>query len=79
MSASMLMLLKVLAKKINAAWAYCSTPGDISVWSHNGIILTGENQRTWRKTLSQCYSVNHKSHTDWPGLEPGPLWWKAGD
>jgi hypothetical protein len=28
------------------------------------------------KNLSQCHFVNHKSHTDWPGREPGPpRWW----
>jgi hypothetical protein len=20
----------------------------------------------------------HKSHKDWPGVEPGPMWWEAG-
>jgi hypothetical protein len=24
------------------------------------------------KTLSQCHFVHHKSHMDWPGIEPGP-------
>jgi hypothetical protein len=23
-------------------------------------------------TLSQCHFVHHKSHKDWPGIEPGP-------
>ena len=29
--------------------------------------------------LSQCHSVHHKSHTGWPGFEPGSLWWETGD
>jgi hypothetical protein len=28
----------------------------------------------WEKNLSQCYVVHHKSHTDRPGIEPGPPW-----
>jgi hypothetical protein len=31
------------------------------------------------KYLSQCHFVHHKSHTDWPGREPGPPQWKTGD
>jgi hypothetical protein len=30
------------------------------------------------KNLSQCHFVRHKSHTDGPGIEPGPPWWDAG-
>jgi hypothetical protein len=31
-----------------------------------------ENPKCSRKNLSQCHFVHHKSHTDWPGIEPGP-------
>jgi hypothetical protein len=24
--------------------------------------------------LFQCHFVNHKSHMDWPGIEPRPVW-----
>jgi hypothetical protein len=44
----------------------------ISVESHSKMILTRENQST-EKNLSQCNSVHHKSHTDWPRQKPRPL------
>jgi hypothetical protein len=31
------------------------------------------------KNPSHCHSVHHKSHTDWPGCEPGPPRWETGD
>jgi hypothetical protein len=29
------------------------------------------------KNMSQCHFVHHKSHMDWPGIEPGPPRWEA--
>jgi hypothetical protein len=31
------------------------------------------------KDLSQCHYIHHKPHMDWPGREPGPPRWQAGD
>jgi hypothetical protein len=31
------------------------------------------------KSLSQCEFPHQKSHTDWPGIEPGPPQWQAHD
>jgi len=36
-------------------------------------------EKNSEKTLSQCQYVHHISHIDWPGGEPGPPRWKAGD
>lgn len=32
-----------------------------------------------RESWSACHFVQHKSHMNWPGIEPGLLWWGAGN
>ena len=44
-----------------------------------GMKLTGENRSTWGQNLSQCHFVHHEAHMDWPGIEPVPPQWEAGD
>lgn len=39
-------------------------------WCEQGIIEISEEE------MSHCY---HKSHVDWFGIRPHPLWWKASD
>jgi hypothetical protein len=36
-------------------------------------------QKNSEKNLSQCHFVHNISHMDWPGREPGPPRWEAGD
>jgi hypothetical protein len=31
------------------------------------------------ENLPQCHFVDDQSHMTWPGLEPGPPRWEAGD
>jgi hypothetical protein len=40
--------------------------------------LEGETE-VLGENLPQCHTVNDKSHITWPGLEPGPPQWEAGD
>jgi hypothetical protein len=32
-------------------------------------------QKNEERNLSQCHFIHQKSYMDWPGCEPGPLWW----
>jgi hypothetical protein len=51
------------------------------IWSSDGMILDicKENPKDAEKILFPCHSIHHKSHMDWPGREPGPVRWEAGD
>jgi len=31
----------------------------------------------WERNLSQWHFVQHKSHIDWLGIEPGSPWWES--
>ena len=31
------------------------------------------------KNLSQCHSVHHKTHKNWPGIKADPPWWEASN
>jgi hypothetical protein len=35
--------------------------------------------KVFEENLTQYHSVHHKSHKTWPGLEPGPPLWEAGN
>jgi hypothetical protein len=44
-------------------------------WSHTD----RGKPKYYKKTLSQCHFVHHKSHMDRPVIEPGLLLWEAVD
>jgi hypothetical protein len=37
------------------------------------------NPKYSERNLSQYHFFHKKSHMDWPGIEPGPPRWEAGD
>jgi hypothetical protein len=51
----------------------------LHVMEHRWNEIDGRKPKYSGKNLSQCHFVYHKSHTDWPGIEPGPPGWEAGD
>jgi hypothetical protein len=40
--------------------------------------LTGET-KVLRENLLQRHYIHQKSHMTWPGLQPGPPQWEAGN
>jgi len=38
-----------------------------------------EHLKYTKKNLSNYHFVHHKFNMDWPGIKPGPQWWKACD
>jgi hypothetical protein len=50
--------------EVQPQMALVHPPDDIQVWNHGGMILTGENGRTRRKTCPSVTMSTHKCHTD---------------
>ena len=46
------------------------------MWSNGGMILTVKPKYS-EKPLSRYHVVHHKSHMDWPGIEPGTPRWEG--
>jgi hypothetical protein len=48
------------------------------MWSIDGMRI-GRGIEVLGESPPRCLFVHHKSHMNWPGIEPGPRLWKAGD
>jgi hypothetical protein len=44
-----------------------------------GGMRIGRGTEVLWENLTEFHFVHHKSHMTWPGLEPGPPRWEAGD
>jgi hypothetical protein len=49
------------------------------MWTYSGAIFKGKKHKLAcsEKNLLQCHFFHFRSHTEWPGIEPGPLWWES--
>jgi len=42
----------------------------LDVWlSIEYLLNDARKQKNWEDNLSQCHSLDHKTHTDWPGIK----------
>jgi hypothetical protein len=58
-------------------WPIVPAPDDDECGAVGGML--GKGKRVLGEDLPQCRSVHHPSHVTWPGLEPRPPRWEAGD
>jgi hypothetical protein len=54
-------------------------PGIMDECREVGGIRISRGDRSTRRKLAQGHFVHRKSHMIWPGIEPGPPRWEAGD
>jgi hypothetical protein len=64
---------EVLGEKHYIAWVVGEWMGMERWWNDTD----RGKLKCWKKNLSYCHFIHHKSHMDWPGVEVGPPPWEA--
>jgi len=54
---------------------FCALTDAVTCWDYGASVMSEwVRSKYWEKNVSYCHFVDHKSHKDWPRIEPRPPW-----